>query len=135
MLIQDPLLSGTGLKIGVTNKQGYFVVGIQILPQGSGERINVIVHSHTLGFALEGGDHRIAIADIGVQEMTQAGSGRILPEEPGAGVAFRVSRKADRRYRLPAAASAEVNGADAHPPVKAGGDRGIRANSLCLQKW
>ena len=88
VLVDDSLLNLAGSQVGVTNEQGNLVVLVQILPQLLGEGIDVSGDLHTLGLALEGGDHGIAVADIGVDEVTQTGGGRILVEETGAGIAL-----------------------------------------------
>ena len=77
MLVDDPLLHFTGSDIGIADEQGDLVVLVQVGPQLLGEGIDVGGDGHTLGLALEGGDHGVAVADIGVQEVAQAGSGGV----------------------------------------------------------
>ena len=88
MFIDDSLLDLAGGDVGVADEQGDLVVLVQVGPQHLGEGVDVSGDGHALGLALEGGDHGIAVADIGVQEVAQTGGGRILPEETGAGVAL-----------------------------------------------
>ena len=95
MLVQNPLLYLAGLQIGIANKQGNLIIGVQVLPQHSGESFHIIVHSHPLRLALESGDHGISVADISMEEMAQSGNGGIFPEESGAGAAFSIGSLQD----------------------------------------
>ena len=88
MLIDNSLLVCAGSDIGVSNEQGNLIGFVEIVPQHIGEGVNVTFHCDPLRLALESGDHGIAVADIGVQEVTQAGLAGILPEITGATIAF-----------------------------------------------
>ena len=80
MLVDDTLLHLAGSQVGVADEQGDLVVLIQVGPQLVGESINVSGDGNTLGLALEGRDHGVAVADVGVQEVTQTGGGGVFPD-------------------------------------------------------
>ena len=88
MLVDDALLVLAGSQVGVAHKERDLVVFVQVGPQLLGEGIDVGGDGNPLRLALEGGDHRIAVAVIGMQEVAQPGGGGILPEETGAGIAL-----------------------------------------------
>ena len=84
VLIDDLLLVLAGFQIGVADEQGNLVVFVQVLPQLGGEGVDIRGNGDPLRLALEGGNHGIAVADVGVQEVSQTGGGGIFVEEPGA---------------------------------------------------
>ena len=110
MLIDNSLLERTGFDIGEADEQGDLIVLVQILPQHFGEAVDGAVDGDPLRLTLEGGDHGVAVADIGVQEMTQTGFCGVLPEETGTGIALRISRFQDGHL------VAAVTGGDAGDP-------------------
>ena len=70
MLIDNSLLIFTGGQVGIANKQRNLVSFVEVFPKHIGKSINITFDSNTLGLALEGGDHGITIAHIGVDKMS-----------------------------------------------------------------
>mgnify|MGYP000009598457 CR=1 FL=1 len=75
MLVEDSLLIFPGFQIGVAHEQGDFVVGVQIFPQLPGEIVDVRGDADPFRLSLKGGNHGVAVADVGVEEMPQTGGG------------------------------------------------------------
>ena len=77
MDVQDPLLKRPGLQIGEADEEGDLVLGVEIVPQLGGKGVDVAPDGHPLRLTLERGDG-VAVGDVGVQEMADAGQRGIL---------------------------------------------------------
>ena len=100
MFVHDPLLVLAGSQIGIANKQRNLNILVQVLPQHIGKAVDIAVNRNTLRLALEGRDHRIAIAHIGVDKVTQTGNCGIFIEETGAGRTFGIGNVAPEVKQL-----------------------------------
>ena len=70
------MLVFAGFKVGIAYVKGNFIVFIKIVPQRFGEPVNVVGYFHPLRLALKGW-YRAAVADVGVQEMSESRCHRI----------------------------------------------------------
>ena len=89
VFIDQTVLFFTGLKVDVADIQRNFVILVQRIPQLVSESVDIVVDRDSLGLTLEGRD-RVAVADIGMDEVTESCLGRIAVQVARAITALRI---------------------------------------------
>ena len=77
MFIDNGNLFLTGLQVDPVDIEGDLVGLVQVIPDHVGKLLHAVANGHALGLTLEAGDG-VAVGDIGVEEVAQAGLTGVL---------------------------------------------------------